>query len=216
MAGNIVPSDYGPLAPAQPGTAVALPDERGLGPVDLEGSGGGPSLSRYIAAVKRYKWVVLGLTLFGTAVGIVATKFIHPVYSAQATVYIQPTSDNRQAGPIRPDELLHSQQWVELLFQYRVLDSVIKKERLYLQYAPKYEGLFRGFTLADRFLPADLELTVDVARRTWFLKTVEGLNVDVGRVGDSVGTRAGYRWRAGSPRTFASSRGSNSQSVHWI
>ncbi|MGE5091900.1 MAG: GumC family protein [Bacillota bacterium] len=195
MAGNIVPSDYGPLAPAQPGTAVALPDERGLGPVDLEGSGGGPSLSRYIAAVKRYKWVVLGLTLFGTAVGIVATKFIHPVYSAQATVYIQPTSDNRQAGPIRPDELLHSQQWVELLFQYRVLDSVIKKERLYLQYAPKYEGLFRGFTLADRFLPADLELTVDAARRTWFLKTVEGLNVDVGRVGDSVGTRAGYRWR---------------------
>ena len=195
MAGNIVPSDYGPLAPAEPGTAVTLPGERGLGPVDLEGTGGGPSLGRYVAAVKRYKWVVLGLTLFGTAVGIVATKFIHPVYSAQATVYIQPTSDNRQAGPIRPDELLHSQQWVELLFQYRVLDSVIKKERLYLQYAPKYEGLFRGFTLADRFLPGDLQLTVDPGRRTWMLKTVEGLTVDAGRVGDSVGLRAGYKWR---------------------
>jgi capsular exopolysaccharide synthesis family protein len=76
-----------------------------------------------------------------------------------------------------------------------VLDSVIKKERLYLQYAPKYEGLFRGFTLADRFLPGDLELTVDPGRRTWLLKTVEGLSVDAGKLGDSVGVRAGYRWR---------------------
>ena len=204
MAGNIVPSDYGPLAPAEPGTAVALPDERGLGAVDLEGTGGGPSLGRYVAAVKRYKWIVLGLTILGTAAGIVATKFIHPVYSAQATVYIQPTSDNRQAGPIRPDELLHSQQWVELLFQYRVLDSVIKKERLYLQYPPKYEGLFRGFTLADRFLPGDLELTVDPGRKAWTLKTVEGLSVDAGRVGDSVGLRAGYRWRPSAQALLAS------------
>jgi capsular exopolysaccharide synthesis family protein len=203
MAGNIVPSDYGPLAPAEPGTAVALPDERGLGPVDLEGTGGGPSLGRYVAAVKRYKWVVLGLTLFGTAVGIVATKFIHPVYSAQATVYIQPTSEDPRSGPIRPDELLHSQQWVELLFQYRVLDSVIKKERLYLEYAPKYDGLFRGFTLADRFLPGDLELEVDGARRTWSLRTQEGLNVDAGRIGDSVGTRAGYRWRPSAQALLA-------------
>ena len=204
MAGNIVPSDFGQLPTADTGTAVALPDERGLGVLDPEATGGGQSLGRYIAAVKRYKWIVLGLTIVGTAIGIVATRFIHPVYSAQATVYIQPTSDNRQAGPIRPDELLHSQQWVELLFQYRVLDSVIKKERLYLQYAPKYDGLFRNFTLADRFLPGDMELTVDPGQRTWLLKTKEGISVDAGRVGDAVGTRAGYTWKPTAQALMAS------------
>ena len=193
MAGNIEPSDYGQLPATVSSTAVTLPDERGLGVVEPE-TGGGLSLGRYIAAVKRYKWIVLGLTIVGTAIGVVATHFIHPVYTAQATVYIQPTSDNRQAGPIRPDELLHSQQWVELLFQYRVLDSVIKKERLYLDYPQKYEALFKGFTLADRFLPGDMELSVDPAARTWTLRTVEGINVDAGRVGGPIGARAGYTW----------------------
>ena len=98
MAGNIVPSDYGQLPSADPATAVALPDERGLGALDPEAGGSGQSLGRYMAAVKRYKWIVAGLTIVGTAIGIVATKFIHPVYAAQATVYIQPTSDNRDGG----------------------------------------------------------------------------------------------------------------------
>ena len=195
MAGNIVPSDYGQVASTNPGSAIALPDERGLGVVDPEAGGGGQSFSRYLAAVKRYKWIVIGLTVVGTIIGVIATHFIHPVYSAQATVYIQPTSDNSKAGPIRPDELLHSQQWVELLFQYRVLDSVIKKERLYLQYAPKNAALFQNFTLANRFFPGDMELEVDPGARSWTLRTREGITLDAGRVGMPIGARAGYQWK---------------------
>ncbi len=194
MAGNIVPSEQGRLPTSDPANALAALDDRAVGVADPQ-TAGAQSMGRYMAAVKRYKWIVLALTVVGTAGGVVATHYLKPVYAAQATVYIQPGSENRGSGPIRPDELLHSQQWVELLFQYRVLDSVIQRERLYLTYAPKYEPLFKTFGLKDRFYAGDFQLDADPAARTWSIKTKEGLPVDAGRLGDSVGAKMGYTWR---------------------
>ena len=55
---------------------------------------------RYISAIKRYKWLILLVTVLGTAIGVIATRFMKPIYTVKATVWINlPDKDN---GPLRP------------------------------------------------------------------------------------------------------------------
>ena len=49
----------------------------------------GNALHRTIAALKRYKWLILATTIFGSAVGFVLSKMIAPKYSVNASVWIR-------------------------------------------------------------------------------------------------------------------------------
>ena len=44
---------------------------------------------RYTAALRRYKWLMLLIVLLGTAGGVVATRFLPPIYTAKATIWIE-------------------------------------------------------------------------------------------------------------------------------
>ncbi|MCH7876591.1 MAG: hypothetical protein IH965_15020, partial [Gemmatimonadetes bacterium] len=52
---------------------------------------GGIDYRRYIAAVLRYKWAVIAVTVLGTAAGVGATRAIKPEYVAQATLWVETT-----------------------------------------------------------------------------------------------------------------------------
>ena len=66
-------------------------------------SGGQPQIARLLAAVARYKWLLLGFAIMGAMAGFVLRRFSAPVYRAEVTLWI-PTSNDRDAastGPIR-------------------------------------------------------------------------------------------------------------------
>ena len=161
----------------------------------------GLNLGRLLQGLRRYKWLILVLTLAGLGAGIFATRFIRPSYQVGATIWIETPTADRAGTPIQGDRLLQSRAWVDLLTTYIVLDPVIRQRKLYLSAARGPDSaLFRGFELGERFLPGEYELAIDEAGKRWNLKHRKHLVTDQGAVGDSVGRRLGFLWAPRPPR----------------
>src|SRR5437660_10719745 len=110
---------------SRPDSANLLEEEKGL------------DWRRIGNALLRFKWVVILMVVLGLGAAIGATRMLHPVYRAQANIWIdvpdqrgERGSDTR--GPIRQGALLDADAWVELLRSYIVLDQVVRDLRLYL------------------------------------------------------------------------------------
>ena len=175
-----------PVAPGPP--ADSFPNLEA--PLESEGVAWG----RYVAALRRYKWLILLITVLSTAGAAVATRFIKPQYSVQATIWIE-TSPVME-GPIRPRELLTSPMaWVELLTSGAVLDSVALNLRLYVSpNSPEDKSLFMNFGVSGRPQVGDYVLLVDDLGHQYTLEAVNGGTRTTGVVGDSVGVEFGFAW----------------------
>lgn len=180
---NLVPATQKPVAPWEnnsPSMPVVPP----------------PPFQRPLAAIRRYKWLILAVLLLAIPGGLLATHYVKPQYEVRATIWIQPeTREQSNTGPIRPQELLASTAWVELLRSYRIVDAVVRKLALYVK--PDSRGdfwMFSNFAIADRFLPGKYALKVDRTRKIWRLTLADGSFPDSGRMSDSVGRRLGLKW----------------------
>src|SRR5882672_5985867 len=152
---------------------------------------------RYLAAALRFKWVVLGVTLAFTALGVLAAVLIKPTYVARATVWVQvPIRPARDEGPIWSGQLPISSGWMDLLQSYAVLDDVVRGLHLYV--APVEPGdsdVLRGFRIKDAVLPGTYRLEVDSQGQRFTLTARERDGVvQQGSVGDSVGADIGFAW----------------------
>src|SRR2546427_3810415 len=157
------------------------------------------TLFRSLNAVVRFRWLIAAVTVVGTAAGVAATRFLKPQYVAQATIWIDQT-DRRgpDRGPIRPSQLLDPGAWVDLLMSYVVLDEVVRDQRLCLELkSPEDAPAFAAFQLAEQYRPGAYRLTVDGAGRGYNLTTADGSELEHGAVGDSIGSRLGFRWAPG-------------------
>jgi tyrosine-protein kinase Etk/Wzc len=154
---------------------------------------------RVLGAVVRFKWLILSVTLLGAAVGVVLTQFLKPAYLAQATIWID-QADRRDvnrgpSGPIRSGYLLDSDAWVDLLRSYVVLDQVVRDERLFLSVRrPTATTALAMFALAKQYRPGAYRLSVDSAGQRYTLATTDGVELERGAVGDSIGARLGFLW----------------------
>jgi len=147
---------------------------------------------RYLAALKRYKWFILGITILGTAAAVVASRFIQPQYTVTATVWIQSPSD--RAG-VQPGGLLSSFAWKELLVTNVVLDSVALKLRLYLIPEAITDSAILGeFGIVDRVRPGRYQLQVSPNGRSYVLLNAADDTLESGVVGDSIGLNLGFGW----------------------
>jgi polysaccharide biosynthesis transport protein len=197
MAGYLVPDSEDPTAraPGTESTALALPEHfpAAVPPADEEE---GIHWGRYIAALRRYRWLILAITTLGTGLAVFATRFIEPQYTASATIWIEPQA-REAAAPIRAEQLLEQTfAWMELLKTPVVLDSAALKMKLYLiPRDPKDSIVLRDFTLQNRFYPGKYVLKVNGDGRTWELRLkTGGLPPERGAVGDSVGRKFGFAW----------------------
>src|SRR5216110_2233986 len=92
-----------------------------------------PEWMRYLSAARRFRWLVLAVTLAVTGLGVVGALFVPPSYLAQAIVWIRvPNREVHNEGPIWQGQLPISSGWMELMQSYAVLDYAVRSRRLYL------------------------------------------------------------------------------------
>jgi succinoglycan biosynthesis transport protein ExoP len=195
-----------PVRPEGPAPPPALP----LVPPGFVDTETGIDWPRILGAVVRFKWLILSVTLLGAVAGVVLTRFLKPVYLAQATIWIDEgdrrAADRGPSGPIRSGHLLDSEAWVDLLRSYVVLDQVVRDERLFLSVRhPTDTAALATFAVAQQYRPGAYRLTLDSVRQHYTLATTDGIELEHGAVGDSIGARLGFLW-APTQRGFGAKR----------
>ena len=161
--------------------------------------GSGPDWRRILAAVMRFKWLVLGVVVLGTAAGFGLSRFLFkPGYDARARIWVDiqdRTSRSQQQSITISPNLSISTGWKDLLYSDAVMDWVVRRRHLYLGWASAADSsLFTAFDIQDRFLPGIYTLKVDSAGRKYTLVGEDGSTVESGAVGDSIGRRLGWMW----------------------
>ncbi|MEO8560565.1 MAG: polysaccharide biosynthesis tyrosine autokinase [bacterium] len=188
----VVASPHGPLTGAQsPRTAAWAPE-----PPEESAEAGAP-IARILGAIMRYKWLTIAFMIVGAILGAVATRFVAPTYDARAKLWVLSSNPTKApVGPIRAEELLPQNSWVELFQAFAITDSVVAKRGLAATPAdPKDRPLFLRFATAERPRVGDYRLEVDAKGQHYKLKFgKDGVVVDTGSVGDSIGRPAGFRW----------------------
>src|SRR5690349_11363667 len=125
---------------------------------------GGLSIARYMAALKRYKWLIIAMVAVGSIAGVLALRFVHPTYEVSARVMIAEPPDPR--GPIRSGQVLNEAAWRELLTSFAILDPVARRLRLYV--IPETDAdaaLFSEFDHTSDLRPGKYTLKVDPATK---------------------------------------------------
>lgn len=199
---------------------LSLPPSRGVpAPVDgahyptrFEGDpGGGASpeagIRRYLAAILRYRWMVLLILLVGTGAGLYAASKQTLLYQTTARVWIGAGLAGGEVGtPIQQGALLGSAGWSQLIVSSTVMDSVVRQHRLYVTPARIADSVaFTTFGLDADFRPGAYSLQVSADRRSYELAESSGRIVDRGAVGEPIGASVGFRWNP-SPAALPASR----------
>jgi len=180
--------------PSPHGGAAAGGVERGWEPPPPPADG---SLKRYLAAVRRYAWLVVLFAIVGAGGGYVASTFIEPEYEVRATILLSRGSGDGGAarGPIQAEEFLATAGFRDLLRSYQVADPVVNDLRLFLTPAKATDStLFRNFRVdQSRLRPGEYILAIAGGRYTLGLQ--RGVEVEQGVLGDSVGRTVGFAWQ---------------------
>lgn len=155
----------------------------------------GPSLSRYVAAINRFKWLVLLLAGLGVGGGFLATRLLTPEYEVQATILLEQGTAVQGGGPIRAQELLQASGWQDLVRSYAIADPVVTELGLFVTPQDAADSLlFRNFRVDQpRLRAGDYRLASGGGRYT--LTTKAGLEIEKGAAGDSIGTAIGFLWQ---------------------
>src|ERR1051326_2473409 len=193
MSSTLVPNrTTQPVLPDDPNKSAGL---ESYAPQPSEGEALGQVMARLRSMLKRFRWLILALTVAGTGAGGVATRFIKPDYEVRATIWIETPSKGKSGTPIQGEELLDAKAWVELLTTFKVLDPVVQERRLFIDGAQGPDSsVFRDFGLADRFVPGEFELSFDATAKTYTLRQQRGLYTETGVLGDSIVRKLGWRW----------------------
>jgi capsular exopolysaccharide synthesis family protein len=152
---------------------------------------------RYLASVRRYKWLMALVVLAAAGVGYLAARSVQPEYVVNATIWIAPeTQQGINEGPIRADNVLSTAAWPELATSLAILDRVARRMALYVvprdaRSAPLFVGA--GGDAHPR--PGQYTLRTDAAGHRYVLSLDNGPHVETGIPGDSVGRTIGLRWR---------------------
>ncbi|MGI8510466.1 MAG: GumC family protein [Gemmatimonadaceae bacterium] len=159
-----------------------------------EGSGDlGAKIRRYVAAIKRFRWLVIGLAAAGTIAGVIATRYIDPVFEARGALWISDVGNT--GGAYRPPELLPNGAWVQLVKSFAVVDQVVANQRLFLTPKSWQDSVaLAGLMPTRRTAAGQYTLVVDPAGTKFTLSELTRGVVDRGTLGDSVGRPVGFAW----------------------
>jgi len=195
MNDNIPP----PVPQIEP-EALAYPPATGVpGPYAGDFGGdeeeGGPSLGRILKGILRHKWIIVAAAVAGVGGAAIGYRSVQPLYRADGAIWVNlEDRDANMAGPISQGGLLERGAWIDLLKSFAVLEPVVFQERLYLSTSDRFRPLFQEFRLSESFVPGAFELKVSEAGNRWTLGTQEGIRLEEGLPGDSIGKDLGFLW----------------------
>ena len=178
-------------SPRQIAAPLASPFEPGF---EAEAVSGGPNWPRIGNAISRYKWLVLAITLCATGLGIVASRFLKPTYTAQATIWID-ESDRRGTvtGALGAPRVFGPEAWASLVSSYAVLEGVVEEVHLNRTSEPPLPPSdAAAVDVAAGARPGVYRLHIDDSGRTYTLSLAD--QVERGTVGNSIGRTFGFRW----------------------
>jgi capsular exopolysaccharide synthesis family protein len=204
MSANYIPSNL-PVDPSRDMNAVGFPQAwpAALGQATAEEPG--IPWGRYVAALRRYKWLILAMALVGTGIGFAVSRMTVPEYQVQGTLWIaDPSTDTR--GPVRGEELLGAGSWADLLKSSTIMNRVVENMGLYLWPANLADSsVFAGFQPGPGFRSGTYELRIDPTGSKYSIITGENKVLEQGAVGDSIGRSLGFLWKP-SPATLGKGR----------
>src|SRR5215204_2498146 len=134
--GSLVPSNSSAEL-TRDGPANAL-QSWGPPPAPATPPAGGLSIARYLAALRRYKWLIVAMVAIGAVAGVIATKFVKPKYEVYARVMIAEPPDPR--GPIRAGNVLNEAAGGEVRTRVGVVGRVGGGRRLYVMPTNRGDG----------------------------------------------------------------------------
>jgi polysaccharide biosynthesis transport protein len=182
---------------------------RPVGVAPAAGGGVGDQIARSIAAIKRYKWMVLTVIAVGSAAGFILTRFVSPKYDVSASIWIAATAGKAGTiGPVSAPGLVNSDvAWMELARSFSVLDKVVGKLALYVYPDDASDTLVvRDLFPSDSLQPGPYRLELAGGRYTLVRPAQQRGEQDVviekGAVGDSIGRAVGFQWQP-SPQALA-------------
>jgi capsular exopolysaccharide synthesis family protein len=154
-------------------------------------------LERPIAALKRYKYLIVAVCALSVVAGVVASRLVEAKYEVRATIWIQAASPlSARNGPVRASQLLDDMAWVELFKSYRIADAVVRDLSLFVKpEKAKDAPLFANFKTADRWVPGRYLLEVDPRAKRWTLSLEMPPASESGAQTDSVGQKMGFKWQ---------------------
>jgi hypothetical protein len=103
MSANLVPSSPNNAAAARADGYSPMAQWGGApsSPPPSSGGGMGEQVARTLAALKRYKWLVIAVIAVGSTAGFILTRFVSPKYDVSASIWIAATSGKeRTIGPV--------------------------------------------------------------------------------------------------------------------
>ena len=153
----------------------------------------GLNIKRAISAMWRFKWLVLGVSILGSAGGYYYSQSMKPTYSATTSVWIDQVSSQ---GALKGPGIFDPEAWQDLVKSYAVWDTVVKNLSLNVGFTPQLDMTARaGFALADDFKTGYYVLRADSVTKKYTLSKPDKTVLETGAVGDSVGRSIGFRWK---------------------
>jgi len=204
MSANYIPSNL-PVDPSRDANAVGFPQAWPAAFGQAAAEEPGIPWGRYVAALRRYKWLILAIAVIGTGIGFAVSRMTVPEYQAQGTIWIaDPNTDTR--GPVQGDELLGAGAWADLLKSSTIMDRVVENMGLYLWPANVADSsIFAGFQPGPGFRSGAFELRIDPTGSKYTIAAGEDKILEQGAVGDSVGRSLGFLWKP-SPASLGKGR----------
>ncbi len=152
---------------------------------------------RYLAAIRRVKWLVLLLTLAGLGGGVVVSRLRPESYSVDGSLRLSPDESSPFIGP----------QYMAYIQQTSVIEPIAIARRLYIL-GPKQAGgkpvppgpsgpaaaLFNTFSLGPNPVAGDYKLKISGDRKKLELTNTTTGVVDRANLGDSLGTHFDFLW----------------------
>ncbi|MEE8487957.1 MAG: Wzz/FepE/Etk N-terminal domain-containing protein, partial [Gemmatimonadota bacterium] len=146
-----------PAVQARRGYEIQMQDSYALESFD---GGEGLDVRRLFDSLWRWKWLIAGCTVLGLAAGLVAARFVQPMYEIGATIWLEEES---KSGALRGDDPLAGAGWASVFRSNAVIGPVVQERQLFLL-PGRLEGVdstvFEGFELGGPVLGGDYTLTI--------------------------------------------------------